>query len=177
MYIISNLQLYCQNQHDTRTFSSDNVSYICFANFEQILRGVFRTLSNNYDVTFPAIVYLLKVNNRNTRTRCCPFAGWFYAKMSSGWKLLTVFAKKPSDVWQGTKHDSEWLSFRSDLVELFVEWYCFLLFLEIHKSVKKWIQLSIFLFVFERVNDLAWKSDQVKIVGKQLELKHNLIHS
>ena len=97
--------------------------------------------------------------------------------MPSGWKLLTVFAKKPSDVWQGTKHNSEWLSFRSDSVELFVEWYCFLLFLEIHKSVKKLIQLSIFLFVFERVNDLAWKSDQVKIVGKQLELKHNLIHS
>ena len=181
MYIISNLQLCCyephQNQHDTRTFFSDNVSYVCFTNFEQIFRGVSRTLPNNYDVTFPASAYLLKVNNRNTRTRCCLFAGWVCAKMSSGWRLLTVFAKKTIDVWQGTKHDSEWFSFRSDSVDFFVEWYCFLQFLEIHKSVKKWIQLLIFLFVFERVNDLAWKSDLVKIVGKQLELKHNLIHS
>ena len=99
MYIISNLQLCCyephQNQHDTRTFFSDNVSYVCFTNFEQIFRGVSRTLPNNYDVTFPASAYLLKVNNRNTRTRYCLFAGWVCAKMFSGWRLLTVFAKKP----------------------------------------------------------------------------------
>ena len=33
---------------------------------KKVLRGIFK----NFKITVPAGIYLLKVNNRNTRTRC-----------------------------------------------------------------------------------------------------------